>query len=145
VIQVSRCNAIMPKAKRRTMSSDEFPESTAQQPNPEELLAKLVQLLQSIYDLQLEQQKEIRQILASVYKEQIEQSEQLKGVIETIQNIPEELEVDRRVVIDNFDMPFMAIVGFIIKFTLASIPAAIILTIFVVIMLAVLASCGVRP
>ena len=99
-----------------------------------------MQLLQSIYDLQLEEQKEIRQTLDNLRREQIVQSAQLRDTIE--QSVPRQSL--SRVAIGDFDMPFWAIVGFLIKFSLASIPAAILLTILAVIILLVLASFGVR-
>jgi hypothetical protein len=52
-----------------------------------------------------------------------------------------------RVVISDFDMPFWSLVGFMIKVAIASIPAAIIVSIisFIIVFVGsvVLAACGV--
>ena len=51
-----------------------------------------------------------------------------------------------RVVITNFDMPFMSLVGFLVKLAFASIPATIIVSVVWVILFfiftAILAGCG---
>lgn len=88
------------------LSSDPTPISNY--PNRDLLLARQVQLLEELRRIQTDQQAQ----LAALVKEQQAQRSELQAV---------------KVV--NFDMPFGALVGFIIKATIAAIPAYIILAI----------------
>ena len=62
--------------------------------------------------------------LAAIEHIQMAQSEQLERVTRQLAEI-----ANRPLKITNFDMPFFALVGFIVKFAIASIPAAFIIAI----------------
>lgn len=81
------------------------------QKNPSDLLDTQVRLLNNIYQVHLKQQELLERI-------RVQQERQLPPAIGS-----------GNVKIIDFNMPFMALVGLLVKFALASIPAAIIIAI----------------
>ncbi len=96
---------------------------------PTQLLQAQVQLLEEIRQ---GQQVEIGQLR--------QQNQQLSSVLTAFSQQQAPTSAVTTVTIENFNMPFLAIVGFLIKLTLASIPAAIVLGIIWFVVILVLGS-----
>jgi hypothetical protein len=90
--------------------------------NPTELLSLQLQALESINLLQLTQNAKLEKIR--------DQQEKFQKVFIEANQERENSGINQVKIID-FNMPFMALVGIIVKIALASIPAAIILTIVI--------------
>jgi len=89
----------------------------ASQSHPVTLLEKQVQLLSAMYQLQLEQQERLDALQAG----QAALAESVKGWAGRPDGPAHHVEIS------DLNMPFMSMVGFIIKAWLASIPAALII------------------
>lgn len=87
------------------------------QPSPTALLAAQTQSLADLVEIQKAQSAQIQALQ--------QQNERLIGIQVEAKHAP----AANRVKIENINMPFWAMVGFLIKLSLASIPAMIILSI----------------
>jgi hypothetical protein len=87
--------------------------------NPTELLSLQLQTLERISQIQLNQNSTLEDIRV--------QQEKLHKVLIVANQEREYSEINQVEIID-FNMPFTALVGILVKIALASIPAAIILT-----------------
>ena len=90
-----------------------IPETEIQTKNPTDLLRDQVRLL-----------NEINQSLAELQKLQQQMRESIAGLYELNRD---ETALDSGVVVRDIHMPFLSMVGFIIKWSIASIPALIVL------------------
>jgi hypothetical protein len=97
--------------------------------NPAELLQQQVNHLNSLVDLQRRQQGEIIQQIERLRSDQAQQADRLVRALEG----PRAARLERGdhllplVAVTNFNMPFVSLVAFLVKFALASIPAALII------------------
>ena len=91
-----------------------------QQKNPVELLEVQVQKLTEIAQSQQEQLR--------MLKAQSDKLSALIGAVDQLRQDEDDDDLDH-VKIEDVNMPFMAMVGFLVKVSLASIPAAIILSV----------------
>jgi hypothetical protein len=103
------------------MHPSEMPKPSATQASPVDLLSRQVQLLADLQQMQRQQHEQIERLIA--------QNQRLIAAF-------------RAVKIADINMPFMALVGFIIKVSLAAIPAYIILAIIGFVMFFILGSCA---
>lgn len=113
--------------------SDVRPETpSAQSKQPLALLEDQVQLLSDIREIQKNQQAQLEELKIQN--------------IRLIDLLASQQQVDGagldHVKVENFNMPFLSLVGFLIKMTIASIPAAIVVSVLVFAILALLAMLG---
>ncbi len=94
--------------------------SAIQGKNPNELLAMQTQTMLDLYQLQQQQQEQIKQLLV----QQQLTNQHLQDVGALLQETDE--GSDGTVEITNFNMPFGSLMVFLVKFVFAAIPAAII-------------------
>jgi hypothetical protein len=99
------------------MLANEQSKNLSSQKNPLELLERQVKLLEDIREfqrLQLDQQKDLSLRVEQLQKAQEELHEEL-------------LTTEHTVAVTDFDMPFSALVGWLVKLAVAAIPATIIM------------------
>jgi hypothetical protein len=101
--------------------------------NPTELLSAQAQSLSELVKIQ------------NIQKEQIEelqrQNERMIGLLSTA-NQGDSSQTMTRVKIEDVNMPFGALIGFLVKVSLASIPAVLILTVIYFLIIFVLSMLG---
>lgn len=113
------------------MSNQEAIKPPTQSANPTQLLERQTQLLSDLYEIQVQQQRQIEALVTQ--NRALAQGLQAMG---GAGNRPAGV-----VKIADVNMPFMSLVGFIIKVALASIPAYIIMGILAGIVFLVLGGC----
>lgn len=114
--------------------SEPTPASASKQPLA--LLDSQVQLLAELRDIQRAQQQ------------QIEELKRQNETMISLLNAPPQAGLPTRdglleTKIENFNMPFWSLVGFLIKMSIASIPAALIIAILIGLITALLALLGI--
>jgi hypothetical protein len=93
------------------------------QKNPSELLSQQAQALSDLVQVQKAQQEQISALL--------QQNENIIGWLKAIGQDQRVFRKESRMVkIENINMPFFALVGFLVKVALASIPATLIFVFF---------------
>jgi hypothetical protein len=106
------------------MVNEEPAKPQAPQSHPVTLLEKQVQLLSALYQLQLKQQERLDALQAG----QTAHAERMATLAESVKGWADRTDgVPRHVEIRDLNMPFISLVGFIVKAWLASIPAALII------------------
>ena len=109
----------------------------ARQRDPVELLELQVQKLEELNEHQVRQQAQIEQLHA----EQITLNRKISVVVERLEKLSEPKPKDP-IKIGDINMPFWSLVGFIVKASIAAIPAYIIVLIVIVIPLVFLGVCS---
>jgi hypothetical protein len=95
--------------------------------SPVVLLERQVKQLTDLCVQQDRQRVELLQELEQMRKEHALQTEKIVTAIKAGRAAPNILSEPQKVEVQNFNMPFIALVGLILKFALASIPAGLIL------------------
>jgi type III secretory pathway component EscU len=99
---------------------------------------ELIQLLNQVVDRQIEQDRAMVNLKA--------QNSELLNILAAItENSSGQYDGLAHVKIENANMPFWAMVGLILKFTFASLPAIIVFFVLSLIIMAVLAAIGLIP
>ncbi len=105
-----------------------------QKKSPTELLAEQTTYLSALVDIQSKQKDQITEL-----------ERQNEKIIESLADLVDKGDSTLDVNIENINMPFMDLVGFMVKIAIASIPAAIFIGILYAIVIAIfggiLASC----
>ncbi|CAG0966469.1 hypothetical protein ANRL3_01214 [Anaerolineae bacterium] len=107
------------------------------QRDPVELLELQVQKLEELNEHQVKQQAQIEQLHA----EQVTLNRKISVVVERLEKLSEPKPKDP-IKIGDINMPFWSLVGFIVKASIAAIPAYIIVLIVIVIPLVFLGVCS---
>lgn len=106
--------------------------------SPVVLLERQVKHLNDLCIQQDRQRVELLQELEQMRKEHALQTEKIVAAIKAGRGTPEAPTTPQAVEVQNFNMPFLALSGFILKFWLAMIPAALLAWLLVFVLFAVL-------